>query len=182
MRCEATISHLLGEFAALNEERRTVHGGLPPPSEKRWVELKAFYEELMCHNGLSPERPYLAYRHQVPRQRVRVPAPIDFLVRHLGEYFTARALNLNRVGLFLASERLLEVGARLDLFLAPHSPRGPEPVFEAEGEVVWQTESGVGWANLPRGMGVRFLRCPLATEEKLDQLAVEMLERRFAGH
>jgi uncharacterized protein (TIGR02266 family) len=181
MRCEATISHLLGEFAALNEARRTVPGKLPPPSEKRWVELKAFYDEVMCHNGLSPARPYLAYRHQVPRERVRVPSALDFRVRHAGEYFTARALNLNRVGLFLASRRLLEVGARVELFLV-HSTRGPEPVFEAEGEVVWLTESGVGWAALPRGMGVRFLRFPQAMEEKLDQLVVENLEKRFAIH
>jgi Tfp pilus assembly protein PilZ len=174
MRSLSTIERLLEEFAALNEARRQSGEKLGSESEARWAELKVFYELVMSHNGLAPDRPVLAYSNQVPRRVVRVPTDLTCLVRHRGRDHQARALNANPLGLFVASDEIYDVGTAVTLVLGREG--SGEPPLAVEGEVVWSTE-GFEWSSLPRGMGIRWVDFPPETEDRLDSLLTERLER-----
>ena len=48
-----TVLDLIGEFAVLNDAKVTWGGRLPPDAEKRWEELKGFYDLLMSNSGVA---------------------------------------------------------------------------------------------------------------------------------
>ena len=50
-----TVLDLVQEFASLDDTKTRSGGILPPPSERRWAEVKAFYDLVMVQSGL-PER------------------------------------------------------------------------------------------------------------------------------
>lgn len=181
-----TVLDLIGEFAALNDEKVGCGGKLSPGKEKRWAELKAFYELLMSQNGLS-RRPVARrfsaedIRRQVAsRERLRVPAELDMVLMYQGEYQTVQVVNISRGGVFLAAETLHPVGTRLTLFVA-NAHRGGQALFEADGEVAWVTERGVVESELPRGMGIRFLGSQERIRQELDLFVIDTLERRLSG-
>ena len=48
-----TVLDLIGEYARLNDAKIRRGGHLVPSSEKRWEELKSFYDLLMSHTSLA---------------------------------------------------------------------------------------------------------------------------------
>ena len=180
-----TILDLVGEFSALNDQKVHCRGELPPEAERRWLELKSFYELLTAYNGV-PRRPVTHHfsaddirRRVKDRQRLRVPTELGVVLQAGQEFLTAQVMNLSRRGVFLATERVLPVEAKLVLFLA--DPNNAS-LFEAEGKVVWTTDRS-GLTQLPQGMGMI-----LGEDDpdgpvrgQLDTIVIETLERHLSG-
>jgi Tfp pilus assembly protein PilZ len=179
-----TFLDLLREFAALNDAKLRRGGMLSPEDEKRWAELKILYDRLMSLDGLEPAprrsfSPGEVARLVTDRDRLRVRSEMSVTLVSDGLSLAARTVNLSKSGAFVASETLLEVGARLALYLF-RADGGPPEVLELKGEVSWRSEAGVKEVGLPRGMGIHFLDTSPELMERLDALVVETLERQLA--
>ena len=115
-----TVLSLIGEFGALNDAKVRTGGKLPPEDEKRWAELKAFYEVLMAQTGLDLDRedsPITAsdIREQLTdRDRIRVPVEVPVVFQDGEEHHSGKVVNLSR-GRYLHS-----LGASVRGGFAPH--------------------------------------------------------------
>lgn len=181
-----TVLDLIGEFAALGDAKARCGGLLPPGSERRWTELKSFYDLVMAQNGLM-KRPVTKRftskdigKRIKSRDRLRVPVVLEMAMRIGNDYRSIQVINVSRGGVFIASERIHPVGTRLILYVA-NAYGGDEAMFEAEAEVVWLSEYGVPESELPRGMGLRFLGDQGAVRHQLDSFVLETLEIRLSG-
>jgi Tfp pilus assembly protein PilZ len=180
-----TVLDLIAEFGALNDAKMRTGSNLPPDDEERWAELKRFYELSMHQDGLELDRsaPRITaadIRERLhDRERIRVPTDASVVFRHAGEHFTGRVVNLSRSGLFLASERLFEVGACLEMCLS-QVDCDTEDLFEVQGEVAWLTKNGVPELGLPRGMGVHLVHPSRDAVDKLDSYVVETIARQLS--
>ena len=183
-----TVLDLISEFGALNDSKLRAGGSLPPEDEGRWAELKTFYELMMSREGLPlpQEAPRFSagdIRERLgDRERIRVPVETPIVFEHQGRFHTARVVNLSRSGVFVASEILADAGSLLTLYLAGiGGDSGDEEDFlEATGEVVWGTKRGIPEADLPRGMGIRFVDFPEAAMERLDSYVVDTIAKRIS--
>ena len=179
-----TVLDLIAEFGALNDAKMRTGANLAPRDEERWAELKAFYELSMRQAGLDLERKAPRFtsvdirKRLVDRERIRVPTDAPVVFQHGGEHLTGRVVNLSRSGLFLASERLFDVGAFLEICLT--SIDREEELFDLRGEVAWATKHGVPELDLPRGMGVHFLDPSPTVVEKLDSYVIESIAKQLA--
>jgi len=180
-----TVLDLIAEFGALNDAKMRTGSNLPPGDEERWAELKAFYELSMHQDGLELDRnaPQITAadirKRLHDRERIRVPTDAPVVFQHTGDHFTGRVVNLSRRGLFLASERIFEAGACLEICLS-QIDRDTEDLFEVEGEVAWVTKNGVAELDLPRGMGIHFVDPQPNVVEKLDSYVVETIARHLS--
>ena len=181
-----TVLSLIGEFGALNDAKMRTGGTLPPEDEKRWMELKAFYEVLMAQNGLDLDRgdPPITtadIREQLAdRDRIRVPVEVPVVFQEGEQHLSGKVVNLSRGGIFIACDHLSEVGANLTVYI-PQVGSTSEEVLEIESEVVWVTKRGVPEIELPRGMGVQFTEYPTNAQEKLDSFVVETIAKKLAS-
>jgi hypothetical protein len=173
---------LVREFTELAEAKVDSWGALPPPSERRFRELKAFFDDLMSRRArdrISPGDRYETFeiRNAIPRRsRLRVPAGMSLFFCHDEGYAPARALNLSRGGLFLRSEVTLDPGDRLTLYM-PNLGRGYETLFETMVDVIWAAREPKA---VERGMGVRFRELHLDAENQLDEFIVAFLRDRLS--
>ncbi len=179
-----TVLDLIREFGALNDAKVRRGGSLAESDEKRWEELKSFYDLLMSQTGLSvDEAPSYSkadlQTYVTDRARLRVPARIYALVRHDDSCYAAKVVNLSRSGVFLSSQILFAVGSHVGLHLANSYGRDDE-VLELAAEVIWVTENGVVEAELPRGMGLHFSDVDPESRDKLDGWVLEILEKRLS--
>lgn len=182
-----TVLDLIGEFASINDEKVRCGGNLPPDWERRWSELKSFYDLLMAGNG-SPRRP-LSRRFSADdirvrvrdRDRLRVPSALDVVLKCEDGYYAGEVVNLSRGGAFLTSQRVLPASSGLVLFLS-NPYLGKAGLFEAEGEVIWASEGSAEQEHL-RGMGVRFEQDngPGSVHYQLDCIVIDTLERQLSG-
>ncbi len=181
-----TVLDLISEFGALNDTKLRSGGSLPPEDEGRWAELKTFYELMMSREGLPlpQEAPRFSagdIRERLgDRERIRVPVETPIVFEHQSRFHTARVVNLSRGGVFVASEILVDAGSLLTLYLAGIGG-DEEDLLEATGEVVWCTKRGVPEADLPRGMGIRFVDFPEAAMERLDSYVVDTIAKRISA-
>jgi Tfp pilus assembly protein PilZ len=181
-----TVLNLIGEFGALNDAKVRTGGSLPPEDEKRWAELKAFYEVLMAQTGLDLDReaaPITAsdIREQLmDRERIRVPVEVPVVFQDGKQHHSGKVMNLSRGGTFIASEHLPEVGSQLTVYI-PQIGSTSEEVLEIESEVVWLTKRGVPEIELPRGIGVQFTEYPTNAQEKLDSFVIETIARKLSS-
>ncbi len=182
----STVLDLLREFGALGDTKVRRGGTLAPPDEKRWVELSAFFDVLMSQSGLQIEGEEPRYsageirEFLEDRNRVRVPASGCAILHYEGGCLRARLVNLSRGGAFLAAENLLDIGSHANVFLGGIHGNYDE-VLELNGEVTWRTERGVSEADLPRGMGLRFLNLSETIQEKLDTFVLQTIERQISN-
>ena len=182
-----TVLDLVGEFASINDEKLRCGGKLPPDWERRWSELKGFYDLLMVRNG-APRRP-LSRRFSADdirvrvkdRQRLRVPADLDVVLKCEEGYYAGQIVNLSRSGVFLNSQMILPANSELVLFLS-NPDSGDVGFLEAEGEVMWENEGSPG-NELSRGMGVRFERDsgPGSLRYQRDCIVIDTLEKQLSG-
>ena len=180
-----TVLDLVGEFAALNDQKVHRGGELSQDAERRWLELKCFYELLTAYNGI-PRRPVTHHfsvedirRRVKDRQRLRVPTDLSIVIQCGEEFLSGQVLNLSRGGVFLAAERALPIEATLVLFLA--NPNNAS-LFEAKGKVVWTTDRS-GVTSLPQGMGMLLGEHDPdgLVRSQLDSIVIETLERHLSG-
>ncbi|MFQ5789273.1 MAG: PilZ domain-containing protein [Acidobacteriota bacterium] len=181
-----TVLDLVGEFAFLNDAKVRCGGYLARGDEKRWAELRDFYGLLMSRSTLAQPpvpRPWSAddIRQKVKwRDRLRVPADIDVLLRHRDEHLASSLTNLSCRGAFLASTELLPLQSHVWLFLG-NAYGSLRPALELAGEVAWVNKVEFDRAALPRGMGIRFVRPRELILPRLDAVIIEALERRLAS-
>ncbi|HEY7696771.1 MAG TPA: PilZ domain-containing protein [Vicinamibacteria bacterium] len=173
---------LVREFSELNEAKVDSWGVLPVASEKRFRELKAYFDDLMARR--STERIPLLDRHETfeirsavtGRSRLRIPAEMSVFFCHDDGYAPARSVNLSRGGLFLGSDMTLRRGDRMTLYM-PNLGRGYESLFETMVDVVWAAREK---RSAPRGMGVRFQDLRPEAAEQLDDFVVAFLRDRIS--
>ncbi len=180
-----TVLDLIEEFAILNDAKVLRGGQLPSEVERRWRELKSFYDLLMAPSSVCPRavsRQCSAddiTRRITTRNRLRVPVELDIFFRRDGEFNTGKVVNLSRGGMFLSSGSIAPVRSQLQLFVYRKSSN--ESVLEADAEVAWTTTKGFPAASIPQGMGVSLLGADTALVRCLDQMVVSTLEQRLSG-
>ncbi len=173
---------LVREFSELNEAKVDSWGTLSASAEKRFRELKAYFDDLMHRR--STDRIPLLDRHEsfeirsavTGRSRLRIPAEMTLFFCHDDAYAPARSVNLSRGGLFVGSDMTLRRGDRMTLYM-PNLGRGYESLFETTVDVVWAAREGR--ARL-RGMGVRFQDLRPEAAEQLDDFVVAFLRDRIS--
>lgn len=177
-----TELELVREFTELNEMKVDSWGTLPVTREKRFRELKAYFEDLMARR--STERIPLLDRYETfeirgaltGRARLRIPAVMSLFFCHEDAYAPARSVNLSTGGLFLGSDVTLRRGDRMTLYM-PNLGRGYESLFETTVDVVWAARNGEA---ARRGMGVRFQDLRPEAAEQLDDFLVAFLRDRIS--
>jgi hypothetical protein len=181
-----TVLDLVAEFAALNDTKVQQGGILDARQEGRFTELKAFYDLLMAHTGLSPRRVSRRFSAQdvvakvKTRQRLRVPLETEIVFSTEGEFHAGLAVNVSRGGLFLSAPRILPVNSPITIYLA--SPEAiDQALVEAPAKVVWATERGISTSLLPPGMGLSIVRTRGSVESYLDAMVVDSLVRHLSG-
>ena len=178
-----TILDLLREFGSLNDTKAK-EGKLSPEAESRWSELKDFYSRLMANNGVTKGSVTQRFglsdlRENLQRRKhLRVPTMMDIVFEHEGGFQSGRVTNLSCGGIFLASECVLEVDTKLNLYLA-NVGRGPDAVMTVEGEVAWCRDGEQDHQS--KGMGIRFLNLPESIQRQLDRFVLETLEKHLCG-
>lgn len=181
-----TVLDLVGEFAALSDAKVQFGGRLPPEDEKRFRDLKEFYDLLMAHTGIAsrPVSRRFSARDVLEkvryRERLRVPLETEMIFKVEQELHAGFAVNVSRGGVFLSSELLLPPRSPLTVFLAsPDSAN--QALLETEAKVAWVAERGVTEAMLPRGMGVYFTEKRGLIERYLDAMVIDALVHHLSG-
>ena len=181
-----TVLDLIGEFALLNDAKVMWGGRLPDEAERRWEELKDFYDLLMSHSGVGPRpvsRQFSAkdVREKVTsRERLRVPLETDMIFSVGGEFHAAKGVNVSRGGLYLSSPLILPASSRVTVYLSSTDVTH-ESLLEANGEVVWSTLEDPACAALPPGMGISFTTQENVLEQHLDAMVINALVRHLSG-
>ncbi len=179
-----TLLDLTREYAGLHDAKTLAGGMLPPESEKRWIELKQFYDQLMVHTGLPSRTTSCRFtvndiRQQITnRTKLRVRADMEIAVMCQDEYHTGLAVNLSCGGMLLACNTLFDIDSRFLLYLADIGTGAG--FLDVNGEVAWRNDLENGDdLRFRHSMGVRFVELSEATQARLDHFVVETLENQF---
>ena len=181
-----TVLDLIGEFSVLNDAKVMWGGRLPDEAERRWEELKDFYDLLMSKSGIGPRpisRKFSAKDIEekvTSRERLRVPLEMDMIFRAGEEFHAAKGVNVSRGGLYLSSPLILPVNSTLTVYLASTDVTH-ESLLEAPGEVVWANAEGGDQASQPPGMGISFTTQEGQLERHLDAMVINSLVRHLSG-
>lgn len=181
-----TVLDLIGEFAVLHDAKVMWGGRLPDEAERRWEELKDFYDLLMSKSGVGPRpvsRQFSAKDIEAKvtsRERLRVPLEMDMIFRAGEEFHAAKGVNVSRGGLYLSSPLVLPVNSTVTVYLASTDVTH-EALLEAPGEVVWASEEGRDHDSLPPGMGISFTTQDGVLERHLDAMVIDSLVRHLSG-
>ena len=181
-----TVLDLIGEFSVLHDAKAMWGGKLPGEAERRWEELKVFYDLLMSKSGVGPRpvsRQFSAKDIEAKvtsRERLRVPIEMDMIFRAGEEFHAARGVNVSRGGLYLSSPLVLPVNSTVTVYLAS-SDVTHEALLEAPGEVVWANTEGSARDSLPTGMGISFTTQEGLLERHLDAMVIDSLVRHLSG-
>ena len=181
-----TVLDLIGEFSVLHDAKVMWGGKLPDEAERRWEELKVFYDLLMSKSGVGPRpvsRQFSAKDIEAKvtsRERLRVPLEMDMIFRAGEEFHAAKGVNVSRGGLYLSSPLVLPVNSTVTVYLAS-SDVTQEALLEAPGEVVWANKEGSPRDSLPTGMGISFATQEGLLERHLDAMVIASLVRHLSG-
>lgn len=181
-----TILDLIAEFATLNDAKVKRGGRLSAGEERRFVELKGFYDLLMAHTGLSPRRVTRRFSAEdvlskvTARERLRVPLETEIIFAAGGEFHAGLAVNVSRGGVYLSAREILPVDSPITIYIS--SPDTiDEALIETPAKVVWAAERGISTSLLPPGMGVSFVSKKGLVETYLDAMVVDALVRQLSG-
>jgi Tfp pilus assembly protein PilZ len=177
-----SLLDLIQEYAELGEAKTVARGALPSELERRWAELKHFYDMLMAQDGLAREP---AARHTASeirervasRSRLRVETDLEIVVAHGGDFYRARVGNLSCGGVLLYCDQPFEVGDELVIHIS-NVTRG-ESVLPTEGRVVWRHDRGSSNGTFRYRSGIQFLNLGPTEQRKLDSLVVDSLETKL---
>ena len=172
---------LVQEFCELNQAKIESWGSLPVASERRWRELKGFYDNLLISRASNkvPSGDRFARKEIMTRLQnrsgLRIPTALSVFFCHGNTYAPASSVNMSRGGLYVSSSVALEPGDRLTLYM-PNLGGSYEHLFETPVHVVWTGGTSVD----QRGMGLRFQELDQDTEEQLDEFIVGYLRDRLS--
>ena len=177
-----TLLDVIQEWAALNDAKTIAGGTLPPPGEKRWEELKSFYEFVMAQEGLcdKPASRFSAddIRSTVTtRDRLRVNTDMEIVVIKNGTVDRAQVGNLSCGGVLLLCDTPFEKGKGVTVQLASVT-RGAG-ILPAESEIVWLADQGSSDMTFRYKLGARFLDLGHTERNSLDHFVVDSLENKL---
>jgi hypothetical protein len=177
-----TLLDVIQEWAALNDAKTVAGGTLHPADEKRWEDLKSFYDFLMAQEGLcdKPASRFSAddIRNTVTtRDRLRVNTDMEIVVIKNGTVDRAQVRNLSCGGVLLLCETPFEKGNGLTVHLA-NVTRGAG-VLPAESEIVWLADQGNSDMTFRYKLGARFLDLGHTERNSLDYFVVDSLENKL---
>jgi uncharacterized protein (TIGR02266 family) len=150
------------EFMRL--ERKRIGDGLSPAELRRWMLLKRSLSQKFS--------PGLSDASADRRDSVRVPTRLAVTFRDLGEVRNSLMTNLNRGGVFIATDEPSDLGTRLELHLHVEET-GKEIVVPVE---VISQDVGPDLLSDRRGMGLRFLDLDAETSRQISALYERSLE------
>ena len=177
-----TLLDVIQEWAALNDAKTLAGGTLPPPGEKRWEELKSFYEFVMAQEGLC-EKPASHFSADdirstvTTRERLRVNTDMEIVVVKNGTVDRAQVGNLSCGGVLLLCDTPFDKGKGVTVQLASVT-RGAG-VLPAESEIVWLVDQGSSDLTFRYKMGARFLDLGHTERNSLDYFVVDSLENKL---
>lgn len=150
-------------------ERRRDGAGLSTAEYERWEQLKRFLSR-----RFNPE---VSDEQADERRSVRIPTRLTATFRDEVELRSSLMTNLSRGGVFIMTDRPLEIGASLALRidLADSGESLDVPV-----EVV-SCNVGPGFDQSRRGMGLRFRPTSDEMQRKLDELYERQLKEAAVG-
>lgn len=166
----------------LNEAKTLASGVLPPAEDRRWAELKGFYDLVMSQDGLAPH-PAARFsaaeiRQKVAsRKRLRVHTDMETIVIAGSEVHHVRVANVSRGGALVHCDRGFDVGTELTLHLA--SLERGAGLLPADGQVVWRSESTSETGLFRYRLGLQFVRLDDSAQRGLDALVVDSLEAKL---
>ncbi len=177
-----TLLDVIQEWAALNDAKTVAGGTLPPADEKRWEDLKSFYDFLLAQEGLcdKPASRFSAddIRDTVTtRDRLRVNTDMEVVVDKNGTVDRAQVENLSCGGVLLLCNAPFEKGNGLTVHLA-NVTRGAG-VLPVESEIVWLADQGSSDMTFRYKMGARFLDLGHTERNSLDNFVVDSLENKL---
>lgn len=158
----SNVTQLFREYAYLDKKRST--SGLTPTELQRWQTLKN-----QLNRRLSPGLPPETLDR---RNSVRLKTKIKVAFKSANEFEKARMLNLSRGGVFINTPFPPTIGTELILRIEIASIG---TFIEVPGEVVSTNFHNTASSTL--GMGVKFLPCDTKTQQLLNQLYGEELDR-----
>ncbi len=177
-----TLLDVIQEWAALNDAKTIAGGTLPPPGEKRWEELRSFYEFVMAQEGLC-EKPASRFSADdirstvTTRDRLRVNTDMEIVVIENGTVERAQVGNLSCGGVLLLCDTPFDKGKGVTVQLASVT-RGAG-VLPAESEIVWLVDQGGSELTFRYKMGARFLDLGHTERNSLDYFVVDSLENKL---
>ncbi|MCG8587952.1 MAG: TIGR02266 family protein [Proteobacteria bacterium] len=152
----------LAEFAELNRRRLFGSPPLAIREVERWLELRTRLEE---HFGARSDRRWNGLER---REFMRLPTVIQLEYGEAQERVRGRAEDISQGGLFIVTQRPLEIGCRIKLML--RLPERLEPL-EVDGHVAWVRRSASGRQR--PGMGVQFRRLSADQRQAITHLVQE---------
>ena len=177
-----TLLDVIQEWAALNDAKTLAGGTLDTDGEKRWDELKGFYDFVMDQEGLcdKPASRFSAddIRSTVTtRERLRVNTDMEIVLIKNGTVERAQVGNLSCGGVLLLCDTAFEQGHEVTVHLASVA-RGTG-VLPAESEIVWLVDQGNSDMTFRYKMGARFLDLGHTERNSLDYFVVDSLENKL---
>jgi uncharacterized protein (TIGR02266 family) len=150
-------------------ERRRDGEGLTTAEYERWMELKR-----LLSRRFNPE---VSDERADERRSVRIPTRLMATFRDEAELRSSLMSNLSRGGVFIKTDRPLEIGESLELRidLAESGESLDVPV-----EVV-SCNVGPNFDQSQRGMGLRFRPTSDEMQRKLDELYERVLKEAAIG-
>ena len=150
------IGRIFREYARL--EKKRAEGELTPDDLTRWTACKTVLAKRLTP-GIDPE---IAKQ----RETARVPTRLGISFSSVGEVRQCLMTDLSTGGLFIRTDRPIDIGARLDL-----SIRIGDRNSIVKVQVVVATHNvGPNLTTNQRGMGVRFLDMDQATRKQIEEL------------
>lgn len=179
----ATLLDILGEYATLGEAKTAAGGRMDDASEARWWELQTeFYDVLMQQDGLArnPASRFSAAdirKTVLRRSRLRVETDMEIVVIRESDYHRARVGNLSCGGVLLLCDSVFDVSSHLTLHIA-NIARG-DGLLPAEGQVVWNADTGKSNGTFRYRMGTQFIQLGNDDAKRLETLVIDNLENKL---
>ncbi len=152
----ADIALLFRRYMRLESRRKS--SSLSVVELEEWSELK---EILNTHF-----QPGVSKEHAAQRDSVRVPTRLNVSFESYGEIREVLMTNLSRGGIFVASDRPLPIGTKVQVKIRIEESGN---VINVSGEVVSQN-IGADLVTEERGMGLRFVGLNASQKKVVDTL------------
>ncbi len=157
------IGRIFREYASL--EKKRAEGELSSRDLARWTACKTVLAKRLTP-GLDPK---IAAR----RGTARVPTRLGISFSSVGEIRQCLMTDLSTGGLFIQTDRPIDIGTRLDLSIRIGDRNS---IVKVQG-VVATHNVGPNFTTNQRGMGLRFLDMDEATQKQVEELYEHSVRR-----
>ncbi len=157
------IGRVFREYASL--EKKRAQGELSSQDLARWTACKTVLAQRLTP-GLDP-------KIAAQRGTARVPTRLGISFSSVGEIRQCLMTDLSRGGLFIRTDRPVDLGTRIELSIRIDDK---DTLVKVQAEVVTHN-IGPGFKTNQRGMGLRFLDMDEDTEKQIGELYEHSLRK-----